>query len=109
MPHAGQDAADLSVTALIEHHNHVGAIAAFALHFDRLNLAETIGKMDAPLQLVQLRLVWFARNSDEVGLLHAIARMGQPIRKLAIVGDDDQPFAEPVQPTDRKDSLFRGY
>ena len=61
------------------------------------------------MQSVDELLAGHARDLDEIFLLHAISRMGQEVGEAAVVGDQNQPLAHPVEPADREESLFTGH
>src|SRR5262249_18561879 len=41
-------------------------------------------------QAIEIRLGWGPGELDEIGLRHPVAGMGQPVRELAVVGQQDQ-------------------
>ena len=103
---AGQHAADFAVFTFVQHHDHVGAVAPLAFDLDRLDLAETIGQVNAAFELREAGLLGFAGDADQVGLFDAVTRMSQPVGELAIVGHQDQSFAVAIEAADRENSLL---
>ena len=65
------------------------------VHGDRAVL-----ELDALAQLLaQAPRDWTA-NLGEIGLGHAVGRMLQPVRQLAVIGDEEQPFGLGVEASD---------
>ena len=60
------------------------------------------GQMDALEQFRQHLAVGPAGHHHAIRLAHAVARMGQPIGQLAVVGDQDQPIAVQIESADRE-------
>jgi len=104
--HLGQHTANFAIAAFVQHHEHIGAVAPLTLYLDRLHLTKAVGQVNAALEFRQLRLVRLSSHTDQVGLLHAISRMGQPIGEFTVVRDDDEPFAIAIQSPNGKHPLL---
>ena len=62
--------------------------------------------VDAAAQRAQRLLAhWRAANHRAVGLVDLKARVGQPVRQVAVVGQQDQPRGVGVEPPDRVQAL----
>jgi hypothetical protein len=68
-----------------------------------------LGEPDAAPQPVEQLLGGHARHLHQILLLHAVARMGEQVREAAVVRDQDQPLAHPIEPADREQPLVAGH
>jgi hypothetical protein len=106
---AGEHSADLAVLALVEHHLQHGALLVLRTDRDPLGMHLRLREPDAAVQSVDELLAGHARDLDEIFLLHAISRVGQEVGEAAVVGDQNQTLAHPVEPADREEPLFTGH
>jgi len=74
---------------------------------DRLGPCKTFGQMNAFFQSLDLPRLGRTCDTDQVGFFYTIARVRKAIGELAIVRDEDQPFARSIEPPDSEYSLFR--
>ena len=65
-----------------------------------------LGEPDAPPQFVEQFFRRHARDLHEVLLLDTIPGVSEEIREPAIVGEQDQPLAHPIEPADREQPLL---
>jgi hypothetical protein len=76
-----------------------------SLHLGRCGRA--VLQADTAAQLLQLPLGGRAGQADPVGLGHPVARMGQMVGELAVVGQQDQARGVSVEPADRIQAQVR--
>jgi hypothetical protein len=106
VPELREHAANLAVLPLIENHLEDRALLVLRLEVDVLGAGHSLREADAAAEFVEGFRSGNARHLDEVFLLDAIPRVGEEIGQFAVVGDEDQPFAHPVEPADGKQPLF---
>lgn len=106
VPELRKHAADLAVFPFIKNHLEDRALLVLRLEVDVLGAGHSLRQTDAAAELVEGFQRGDTRHLDEVFLLNAIPRVGKEIGQFAIVGDEDQPFAHPVEPADGKQPLF---
>jgi len=106
VPEVREHAADLAVLPFVENHLEDGALLVLRFHMDMLGPGHPLRQADAAAELVDGVRGGDPRDLNEVFLLDAIPGMGEEIGQLTVVGDEDQPFAHPVEPADREQSLF---
>jgi hypothetical protein len=102
----GQHPADFAILALVEHHLQHGALLVLRTDRDPLRMHLRLGEPDAPPQLVDQFFRRHARDLHEVLLLDTIPGVSEEIREPAVVGEQDQPLAHPIEPTDREQPLL---
>ena len=95
--------ADLTILALVEDHLEHGALLVLRADRDPLGLHLSFGESHALTELVEQFRRWHTGHLHEIFLLHSIPWMGQQVGEIAVVGDQDQPFAHPVEPADGKE------
>jgi len=100
-----QNSADLAVSALVQHDFQFSrfTLAAFDAHGS--DAGDPLRKMHARAQPVQFWQRRTARDAGEISLVDAVPRVGQPVGQRAVVGDQNQPLAGPVQSADGKQPL----
>ncbi len=101
-----EHAADLAVLPLVENHLEDGALLVLGFEMDVLSAGHSLREADAAAELVEGFRSGNPRHLDEVFLLDAIPWVGEEIGQFTVVGDEDQPFAHPVEPADGKQPLF---
>jgi hypothetical protein len=104
-----EHAADLAILPLVEDHLEDRALLVLGLEVDVLGAGHPLGEADAATEFIERFRGGDPRHLDEVFLLDAIPWVGEEIGKFAVVGDEDQPFAHPVEPADGKQPLFPGH
>jgi len=104
---AGEHSANFPIFALVEHHLQNRALFVLGADRDPLGVHLTLGKSHAPVDLVEQLCRRHTRHLHQILLLDAIARMGQKIGQVAVVGDQDQPFAHPIKAADGEQPSFR--
>ena len=80
------------------------AVLLAALDAHVLGVGEAFGQVHAFAKLLETFFVELAGDLHVVNLLDAVARVGEPVGELAVVGDEDQPFARHVEPADAEDA-----
>lgn len=94
--------ADLALAAFAQHYPQPGA---FARRFDDVDMggcsAVSVFQDNAAPPGSQLLVIRPVRNQDAVFLLVAVARVGQQVGQIAVVGEQDQAFAIYIQAADR--------
>jgi len=98
--------ADFAVLPFIEHHLEDGAQFVLRLEVDMLGPGYALGQADSPAQFFQRFRRRHAGDLHEVFLLHAVPGVGEEVCQFAVVGDEDQPLAHPVEPADGKQPLL---
>jgi hypothetical protein len=104
-----EHAADLAILPLVENHLEDRALLVLGLEVDVLGAGHSLGEADAATEFVERFRSGDSRHLDEIFLLDAIPRMGEEIGQFAVVGNEDQPFAHPVEPADGEQPLLPGY
>ena len=99
---AGQQAADFAVAAFVEHHFQDRRPLPPALDSHMLHVGEAFGQVDAAVKLREHFLLDLPGDLDVVNLFDAVPRMREAVGQLAVVGDEDQPFARHIEPADAK-------
>jgi hypothetical protein len=89
----GQEAADFAIAALVEHHFQERRVLPPTLDAHLLGLRKALGQMDAALELAGDVVVDVASNLDLINLLDAVPRVRESVGQLAVIGDENQPFA----------------
>jgi hypothetical protein len=69
-------------------------------HFRRCR--KSILEFDAPLKGLDLSIVEYALDLDQVGFRDMVTRMKQGLCKIPVVGQQHEPFTVKIQPPDRK-------
>jgi hypothetical protein len=106
VPELREHAADLAVLPLIKNHLEDRALLVLRLEVDVLGPGHSLREADPAAEFVEGFRGGNTCHLDEVFLLDAIPRVGEEIGQFAVVGDEDQPFAHPVEPADGKQPLF---
>jgi len=106
VPEMREHAADLAVLSLVENHLEDGALLVLRLEVDVLGAGHSLRETDAAAELVEGVRSGNSRHLNEVFFLDAIPRVGEEIGQFTVVGDEDQPFAHPVEPADGEQPLL---
>ena len=101
----GQHPANLPILALVEHHLQHGAQLVLGADRHPLGMHLAFREPHAAAQRLEQLFRGHARHLDEVFLLDAVSRVGEQVGEPAIVGDEDQPLAHPVEPADGEEPL----
>jgi hypothetical protein len=103
---AGQHPADFAVLPLVEHHLQHRALLVLGAEEDVLGPGRPLGEADTAAEVIDRFRSRDPGDLHEIALLDPVARMGEEIRQFAVVGDEDQPLAHPVEPTDGEQPLL---
>ena len=106
VPELREHTADLAVLPLVENHLEDRALLVLRLEVNVLGAGHALREADAAAEFVEGFQSGNARHLNEVFLLDTIPRVGEEVGQFAVVGDEDQPFAHPVEPADGKQPLF---
>jgi hypothetical protein len=105
----GEHATNLAVLALVEHHLEHRTLFVLRADRDPLGMHLALREPDSAAELVEQFLRRHAGDLHEVSLLHAIAGMGQQIREITVIGEQEQALAREVEPADREQPLVGGH
>jgi hypothetical protein len=97
-----QEPADFAITAFVEDHFKQRRSFAPALDPHVLGVRKALGQVHAAMELADGFAFHLAGDLYLIDFLNAVSWMGEPVGKLAVVGDEDKSFAGDVEPADRK-------
>jgi hypothetical protein len=104
-----EHAANLTVLPLVEDHLEDGALLVLRLEVDMLSPCHPLGEPDATAEFVDRLRGGHTGHLNEVFFLDSIPGVGAEIGQFTVVGDEDQPFAHPVEPADGEQTLVAGH
>ena len=102
-----QQPADLAIAAFVQDDFQFRRFPLAASDTHGSDAGHAFRQMNAAPQPVQGLDGRASLDSRQIGLVDPVSRMGQAVRQIAVVGDQDQPFAGPVQPADREQPFVR--
>jgi len=102
MAELGQHAPNLAILSLVKNHLEDGAELVLTPDREPLCMHFAFCQPHAlPEPLEQFR-GWHTRNLHKILLLNAITRMRQKVREVAIIGEQNEPFAHAIEPSHGK-------
>jgi hypothetical protein len=107
MAHTSQEATNLPISAFRQRDLELRALTEAAFHASADDLGKPLGKMDAPTQLAEYLVRRLASHPHAINLANPIPGVRQPIGQFAIVRDQDQPFAGPIEAPHGKQAFVR--
>jgi hypothetical protein len=96
----GQDAANFPIASFGQDHFQNGTRSLFLFQGDSLHLGFTFSQVDTSFELLQLIQRGTADTLDKVSLFDSELGVSQAKGEVAVIGNDDQPFAALVQAAD---------
>ncbi len=106
VPKARQHAANLPVFPFVEHHFENGTLLVLGAEVDMLGPRHTLGEADPAAEFVERFGGRHSRHLDKVFLFDSIPGVGEEVGQFAVVGDQDQSLAHPIEATDGEQPLF---
>lgn len=91
---------------LVQHHLDQGLAGCGVDDAERVDLDRAVLEHDALAQSPPEVARHLALDLREVGLQHAVARVLEPVRQFAVVGEDEQALGVGVQPADVEEPLL---
>jgi hypothetical protein len=99
---------DLAVASLVQRHPEPGVTPLAGLRLDAIETGGPILQDHATQQALKHRRGWRAPQPHAVFALDLTRGMHEPVRQLAIVGEEQQPRSVDVQPADDDPAARRG-
>jgi hypothetical protein len=106
VPEASEHAANFAILAFIQDDAEPSAALLLLESFDALGTNSALSEIDAGQQAAAVFGSRVAVNLDEVGLFDAEAWVHEAMSEVAIVGEQEKPFAGLIEPADGVDALF---
>ena len=108
-PAAAEQPAHDAIATFVQHHPHQGLARNGVHHREFVDARRAVVQFDSRLQPLAQPTRHRPGHRGQIRLGHLVGRMHQPVRQLAVVGQQDQPLGVGVQPPDVKEVLVAAH